>query len=117
MGKGQQCHLDPDLREGIIERKQDFIPAFGQCGVAKKFLDEMDVEVGDLFLFFGRFRETEFSSEGKLQYKRNATEQHIIFGICRLGKSYITTKLISILSGIPTQKMGRKITYICRQSG
>ena len=28
--KGQQCHLDPDLREGIIERKQEFIPAFGQ---------------------------------------------------------------------------------------
>ena len=84
--KGQQCHLDPDLREGIIERKQDFIPAFGQCGVAKKFLDEMDVEVGDLFLFFGRFRETEFSSEGKLQYKRNATEQHIIFGYMQVGE-------------------------------
>lgn len=84
--KGQQCHLDPDLREGIIERKQDFIPAFGQSGIAKKFLDKTNVEAGDLFLFFGRFRETEFDSEGKLQYKRNAAEQHIIFAYMQVGE-------------------------------
>ncbi len=84
--RGQQCHLDPDLREGILERKQDYVPAFGQCGNAKKFLDDMDVKEGDLFLFFGRFRETEFNSKGKLQYKRNAPQQHIIYGYMQVGK-------------------------------
>ena len=82
----QQCHLDPDLRNEIMKRQEGWMPAFGQCGMAKKFLDDMDVSEGDLFLFFGRFRQTKFSKEGNIQYVRNAPEQHIIYGYMQVGK-------------------------------
>lgn len=83
---GQQCHLDPDLRNEIMKREEGWTSAFGQCGKAKQFLDEMEISEGDLFLFFGRFRQTEFSKERKIQYVRNAPEQHIIFGYMQVGR-------------------------------
>ncbi len=79
------CHLDPDLRKEVIERPDGWIAAYGQCSQSGKHLDNQGVGVGDLFLFFGWFRQTEFDGEGKLRYVKNAPDLHIIFGYLRIG--------------------------------
>lgn len=76
------CHLDPDLRLGSAP---GWVPAFGQTGTAQSHLANQGVGVGDLFLFFGRFRQTERSPDGTLRYLRNAPTQHIVFGYLQIG--------------------------------
>lgn len=77
------CHLDPDLRGG---NAPDWVPAFGQTGAAQTHLANQGVGVGDLFLFFGRFRQTESGTDGRLRYVRDAPAQHIVFGYLQVGE-------------------------------
>jgi hypothetical protein len=77
------CHLDPDLRPG---RAPGWVPAFGQTGAAQTHLGNQGVGVGDLFLFFGRFRQTEYAPDGRLRYVRTAPAQHIVFGYLQIGE-------------------------------
>lgn len=77
------CHLDPDLRPGSAP---GWVPAFGQTGAAQTHLSNQGVGIGDLFLFFGRFRQTEFGPDGRLRYVRGAPTQHIVFGYLQVGK-------------------------------
>lgn len=76
------CHLDPDLRPGSAP---GWVPAFGQTGAAQTHLTNQGVGIGDLFLFFGRFRQTENGPDGRLRYVRHAPVQHIIFGHLQVG--------------------------------
>nr|WP_300146850.1 hypothetical protein [Propionicimonas sp.] len=76
------CHLDPDLRPGTAS---GWVPAFGQTGAAQTHLANQGVGVGDLFLFFGRFRQTELGPDGRLRYVRHAPDQHTIFGYLQVG--------------------------------
>ena len=69
LGENDFCHNDPDLKMG----------AFGQVSAAQSHLDNQNVGSGDLFLFFGWFREAEFV-DGKYRYKRDAQNHHRIFG-------------------------------------
>ena len=77
------CHLDPDLRPGSAP---GWVPAFGQTGAAQTHLANQRVGVGDLFLFFGRFRQSEFGPDGRLRYVRNAPTQHVVFGYLQVGR-------------------------------
>lgn len=79
---GGCCHLDPDLRPGDAA---GWVPAFGQTGAAQTHLANQGVGVGDLFLFFGRFRQTEYAPDGRLRYVRSAPTQHIVFGYLQVG--------------------------------
>ena len=56
------CHLDPDLREEVKDRKLGWKPAFGQSDTALSHLRKNHVSIGDLFLFFGWFRATEIKN-------------------------------------------------------
>lgn len=76
------CHLDPDLRPG---RATGWLPAFGQTGAAQTHLANQGVGVGDLFLFFGRFRQAEYAPDGWLRYVRSAPTLHIVFGYLQVG--------------------------------
>ena len=50
LGEGDLCHHDPMfLADGTC--------AFGQCGAAQTHLERQGVEAGDVFLFFGLFRD------------------------------------------------------------
>ena len=69
LGKSDLCHNDPDLVMG----------AFGQVSSAQSHLSNQNVNSGDLFLFFGWFREAEFV-DNKYRYKRDARDHHRIFG-------------------------------------
>ncbi len=75
-----ECHLDPDLyRPALPDRHANWRPAFGQAGNAETILANERVGEGDLFLFYGWFREIRFS-ENRYRYVRNAPDLHVIFG-------------------------------------
>ncbi len=73
------CHLDPDL--DISRRKQTvegWVPAFGQINQSAKYLENCEVEEGDLFLFFGNFRHVKMK-DGKYYYA-SENEKSVYFG-------------------------------------
>jgi hypothetical protein len=78
------AHLDPDLVYAARPRAADWRPLFGQEGAAQRHLDNQGVGVGDLFLFFGRFRQTQ-ERGGKLCWERGAPVVHAIFGYLEIG--------------------------------
>jgi hypothetical protein len=74
------AHLDPDIRKDCLHsRPVNWKPLFGQSGAAQGKLNNENLKYGDIFLFFGWFRQTEIFNN-QLRYVRNAPNQHIIFG-------------------------------------
>jgi len=80
-----EAHLDPDLFDGSIKREQGWLPLFGQTGAAETHLENKKVGVGDVFLFFGWFKEI-IVVNGEISYKTNAPDLHVIFGWMQIGK-------------------------------
>jgi hypothetical protein len=78
------CHLDPDLRKDVRDREKGWQPAFGQTDTALKHLRNQGVSFGDLFLFFGWFRQTEMKDD-HLVYKKDAADIHAIYGYMEIG--------------------------------
>jgi len=81
------CHLDPDIRNYRLSK--EWWPLFGQANQALRHLDNNGVNAGDLFLFFGWFRHTEFV-DGRLRFVKSAPNLHIIFGYFQIGEIYRT---------------------------
>lgn len=79
------CHLDPDLRAELKPRLDGWIPAFGQHDGRVTHLDNQGFDVGDLFLFFGLFRQTEYHN-GRLRFVPSAPNQHILFGYLQVAE-------------------------------
>ncbi len=73
------AHLDPDLDAGSLPRSRGWRPLFGQAKAAQGHLFNQGVGAGDLFLFFGWFRETEIVS-GRYRFVPHAPDRHILFG-------------------------------------
>ena len=82
--KYKKCHLDPDLRKDIIKRDKCWVASFGQSDAALSHLFNQNVMKGDIFLFFGWFKQTELY-EGKLRFKPNAPDIHVIYGYLQIG--------------------------------
>lgn len=74
------AHLDPDLDFGARPRESGWRPAFGQTGTAQTHLARHGIGTGDLFLFFGWFREAEGCPGGGWRFRRNAPDLHVLFG-------------------------------------
>lgn len=72
-------HLDPDLNPLSLPREEQWRPVFGQAGAAESHLQNQQVGPGDLFIFFGWFREVECVG-GVYRYIRTAPDLHVIFG-------------------------------------
>jgi len=83
--RGDRAHLDPDLARGAIPRLPGWRPAFGQIDSAQSHLAGQGVTVGDLFLFFGWFREVG-AVEGSWRYRRDAPDRHLVFGWLSVGE-------------------------------
>lgn len=79
-----RAHLDPDLSENICTRKSDWKAALGQCGSAAGVLHNHNIGIGDLFLFFGWFRQCELV-DGIYRYVQGAQDIHALFGYLRIG--------------------------------
>ncbi len=80
-----KCHLDPDIRSGLRKTSSDWAEAFGQIGAAQTHLDTHGIKEGDLFIFFGWFKKTEYHN-GHLRYIRGAENIHAIYGYLQVGK-------------------------------
>jgi hypothetical protein len=78
-------HLDPDLRPESLPRRPGWRPAFGQVSAAQSQLERQRVGVGDLFLFFGWFRRTQWVADS-LVYERRSPHLHLIFGWLQIGR-------------------------------
>ncbi len=77
--ESEGAHLDPDLSARVCPRPEGFRGAFGQCGAAARHLEREGVGRGDLFLFFGWFREVERTAKG-FAFRRGAPDLHLLFG-------------------------------------
>jgi len=73
------AHLDPDLRASVYSRLPGWRPLFGQDGAAQGHLHNYGVGPGDLFLFFGWFRQVERVETG-YRFVRGAPDLHLLFG-------------------------------------
>ena len=71
----ERCHHDPDLRRGI----------FGQSGGPQTILKRGEVDVGDLFLFFGWFQEAKWNG-GVLRPCSPQRKVHALFGYLQIGE-------------------------------
>jgi hypothetical protein len=85
----QAAHLDPDIRkEAYNKRSKDWKPIFGQSAAAQGHLKKQGVGIGDIFLFFGSFGETQYNNQ-KLEYKKSVEYpkgRHVIFGYLQIGE-------------------------------
>ncbi len=87
LSKGRQradyrAHLDPDLIPGMRPRKPGWRPVFGQTGAAQSHLVNQGVGPGDLFLYFGLFREVD--DQGR--FTRHSQPRHILWGWLQVGE-------------------------------
>ena len=85
---GSKCraHLDPDInRLAYSPRKRGWRPLFGQSGAAQGHLCNQDVQVNDLFLFFGIFRQVEKTS-GMWCFVKGTQPKHILWGWLQIGE-------------------------------
>ena len=78
-------HLDPDLRASMLPRERGWKPVFGQAGADQSHLRRQGVGAGDLFLFFGWFRQTEIAN-GKYRFVKGAPDLHVLFGWLQVEK-------------------------------
>lgn len=74
-----RVHLDPDLLEESLPRSPGWRPLFGQMGQAQGHLRNQGVGPGDLFLFFGLFREVAPGRDG-WAFVRDARPRHVLWG-------------------------------------
>lgn len=92
-------HFDPDLNAVNLQRKEGWLPSLGQTGSAQGHLDAQNVEEGDIFLFFGWFRQTVFEN-GIHKYLPGSPNLHVLFGylqigeIIRLGSNPVESEII-----------------------
>ena len=90
--KNPNCHVDPDL---TIDRRKIKIegwrPIFGQISSSAIYLmNSVNVEVGDIFLFFGNYHKVQYSN-GKYQYVKKTgdfysdNDLQVIWGYMQIG--------------------------------
>ena len=77
-------HLDPDLQRSSIPRLAGWRPSLGQVSAAQGHLAKQGVGPGDLFLFFGWFRQAKMIGE-RWSYVPGAPDIHSLFGWLQIG--------------------------------
>jgi hypothetical protein len=77
IGEGIGVHFDPDLCADAIERLEGWTGTLGQHGAAQGHLANQSVGAGDLFIFFGWFRQV-VSGGGRLRY--SGDHLHVLWG-------------------------------------
>ncbi|WAA12788.1 hypothetical protein [Fervidibacillus halotolerans] len=83
-----EAHVDPDIRKSTIpQRPENWRGLFGQSGTSQGTLHNRQVGKGDIFLFFGWFKEAK-RMNGVYQYIRNAPDIHAIFGYLEVDRVF-----------------------------
>jgi hypothetical protein len=79
-----RVHADPQLLPPA-DVLPGWRPCLGQAGAAAGHLQRQGVGPGDLFLFFGWFREVE-RRHGRWAYRPGSPDRHLIFGWLEVGE-------------------------------
>ena len=79
LSPNDSCHLDPDLRAMSLQRHRAWRPLFGQTDAAQSHLEARGVGVGDVFLFFGWFRQAHQTDDG-WRFVSGAPDLHVLWG-------------------------------------
>ena len=86
-------HLDPDLNfDAYRYRKeradwQQWRGILGQAGIAQSHLNNQGVGSGDVFLFFGLYRQVEKTAQG-WHFVRGTPELHVLWGWLQIDQKY-----------------------------
>ena len=78
--ESNHCHCDPYINPMIQIEGQSWCPSFGTHGAAASHLLNEGVAIGDLFLFFGTFRNVIKGSAGTWSYDMGFQAVHVLFG-------------------------------------
>jgi len=78
-------HKDPDIYPEFSNAGGEWKAAFGQCGGPQSHLAHQNVEEGDIFLFFGWFRQVQQVGHG-YKYRPDAPDIHALFGWLQVGE-------------------------------
>lgn len=79
-----RVHLDPDLQASSVDRLPSWRPCFGQDSAAQQHLANQGVGVGDVFLYFGWYRQAELH-QGRWRYVPGSPDIHSLFGWLQVG--------------------------------
>lgn len=102
------CHLDPDIRADIWENAPaDWQPAFGQIDSAQGLLRNQGVDAGDLFLFFGWFRQVEQMIDDSFKFVPGAPNLHIIYGYLQVERVLTHAEDVTSFGWHPHSDMSR----------
>lgn len=78
-------HLDPDLRRNSLDvRLPGWRPIFGQVDQSQTHLHKQHVSKGDLFLFYGLYRDVAVHGTS-IEYVRGKPRKHVIWGWMAIG--------------------------------
>jgi hypothetical protein len=96
---------------------------FGQAGAAQSHLSNQGIGVGDIFLFYGWFREVE-EVNGRYRYKADSPDRHVIYGWLQVGEMWPVASLSVGDKAVPEwvrqqvhfqrrgQKNGKEMVYV-----
>lgn len=101
INRKSRVHLDPDLDAVSIPRAEQWRPLFGQCGAAQSHLDKLGVEAGDLFIFFGWFKQVEMVRR-KWRFVPAAPDLHVIYGWLQVDRVIRVADLSELTEGPTT---------------
>lgn len=104
-----RAHLDPDLLESSVPRARDWRPIFGQVGASQSHLANEGVGAGDVFVFFGLFRRTEYR-EGRFRFVPRARPVHLLFGWLQVERVY------AVDDNRPQLEWAHDHPHLCRPS-
>jgi hypothetical protein len=79
------AHLDPHLDRQVYSVSEAWRALFGQDGAAQGVLRNQKVGKGDLFLFYGLYREV-VTENGRIRFCTKAQKRHVIFGWMSIGE-------------------------------
>jgi hypothetical protein len=79
------AHLDPDLNARSVKRNHGWKPLFGATSIAQRHLTKQGVQEGDIFLFFGLFREAS-QVDGTYRFVEGSKPKHVIWGWLQIGE-------------------------------
>lgn len=101
-----KCHLDPDINLGTIKDRNSagWTPCFGQINGAKTHLANQGVEEGDLFLFFGWFKQTKSGKDERIVFDKDAPYLHVIFGYLQIRGVINNEKIPNLIKRYPSLK-------------
>lgn len=83
--RARACHLDPDIDPGSRPRIDGWRPSLGQIDSAQGHLAKQGLSEGDLFLFFGWFRQVEQGPVG-WRYVPGLPDLHVLYGWLRVDR-------------------------------